>query len=114
MAGTPTVGTPNPTTGLVIGGAVFTDTAGRTLTYSAPTLSTGGGTVSINASTGAYTYTPTHGQRQVSTATTTDTFTVIASNGVRSASETVTTPVDPGTPVAGPRPSAPPTRPPAW
>src|SRR6185312_7135325 len=79
----------------------FTDPAGRTLTYSGPTTSTGGGTVTVNASTGAFTYTPTTAQRLAATATTTDTFTVTANNGVHTATETVTVPVSPSGPVAG-------------
>ncbi len=93
VAGTPNVGSPDPTTGAVTGSAVFTDTAGRALTFGAPTTSSGGATVSLDASTGAYTYIPTQAQRQAATATTTDVFTVTASNGVRSASEAVTVPV---------------------
>ena len=75
-------GHPERDTGAVTGTAAFTDPAGRTLSYSAPTTSTGGGTVSINTTTGAYTYTPTQAQRQAATGTTTDTFTVTANNGV--------------------------------
>ena len=92
---------PTPSLALVTGSAVFTDTAGRTLAYSTPTLSTAGGTVSLDTSTGAYSYTPTQAQRQAATLTTTDAFTVTASNGVDSATETVTVPIDAGTPVAG-------------
>ena len=83
VAGTPTVGTPNPLTGAVTGAAVFTDPAGRTLTYTAPTTSTGGGTVTVNTATGAYTYTPTKTQRQAATTGSTDTFTVTANDGHR-------------------------------
>jgi VCBS repeat-containing protein len=81
----------------VAGGAAFTDTAGRTLSYTAPTTSTGGGTVTVNAASGAYTYTPTPTQRQTATATTTDTFTITANNGVRSATATITVPVSAST-----------------
>jgi phage tail-like protein len=94
-AGTPTAGTPNTSTGIVTGSAVLTDTAGRTLTYSTPTaLSTGGATVSIDAATGAFVYTPTQAQRQAATGSTTDTFTVTASNGVRTTIQTITVTVD--------------------
>ena len=97
QAGTPIVGKPNATTGKVLGNAVFTDPANGTLTYSAPATSTGGGTVTINASTGAFTYVPTPGQRQVATNSTTDTFTASASNGVHTGTETVTVDVAPNT-----------------
>jgi VCBS repeat-containing protein len=90
LAGTPTVGIPDITTGALSGNAEFTDPGGRTLTYSAPATSTGGATVAINATTGVYTYTPTVAQRQAATAATTDTFTVAADNGIVTATETVT------------------------
>lgn len=78
------------TTDVVSGSAAFTDTAGRSLTFSAPSTSTGGGAVSVNAATGEFTYTPTAAQYRSATGSTTDTFTVTASNGVRSTSQTVT------------------------
>ncbi|MCB9409561.1 Ig-like domain-containing protein [Mycolicibacterium sp.] len=81
IAGSPTINTPNPDTGIVTGAAIFTDTAGRTLTYSTPATSNSGGTVTLNTSTGVFTYTPTDTQRQNATDTTTDTFTVTATNG---------------------------------
>ncbi len=106
---------------MVTGNAVFTDTAGRTLTYTpgdqqyplnAPppitpngpvftSTSNGGGTVTLNYFTGVFTYMPSEAQRQTATATTTDTFTVTAFNSVRTATETVTVPVDPGALIAG-------------
>lgn len=101
VAGSTTPGTPDTGTGAVTGTAVFTDTAGRTLTYSTTGSSDGGGTVSVNPSTGAFTYIPTQAQRQAATESTTDTFTITADNGVRTTSQTVTVAVDPGTPVAG-------------
>ena len=72
-----------------------TDTAGRTLTYSTSATSKGGGSVSITATTGAFTYTPTTAQRQAATGSTIDTFTVTASNGVRTTTQTVTVAVAP-------------------
>jgi thioredoxin len=99
-AGTPTAGMPDTSTGVVGGAAAFSDTAGRTLTYSAPTTSSGGGTLTINATTGAFVYTPTQTQRQAATSSTTDTFTVTASNGVNTTTQTITVAVDPGTPTA--------------
>ena len=101
VAGDATVGTPSSDTGIATGTASFTDTAGRSLTYSTGGTSDGGGSVSIDAQTGAFTYTPAQAQRQASDGTTTDTFTVTAGNGVRTTSQVVTVVVDPGTPVAG-------------
>ena len=97
-----TLSAANTTTGVVSGSSGgFTDPAGRTLTYSAPVTSAGGGTVSVDPTTGAFTYTPTQNQRQAATLATRDTVTLTASNGVNSATRTVSVPVDPGTPVAG-------------
>ncbi|MGI9162754.1 MAG: Ig-like domain-containing protein [Mycobacterium sp.] len=101
VAGVPTVRTPDTSTGLVTGAAVFSDTAGRTLTFSSGATSAGGGAVSINAATGVFVYTPTQSQRRAATGSTTDTFTVTAGNGVRTATQTITVTVDPGTPNAG-------------
>lgn len=58
VAGTPTVGIPNASTGVVTGQINATDPEGDTLTYSAP-ATTPKGSVAINAATGAFTYTPT-------------------------------------------------------
>jgi VCBS repeat-containing protein len=71
---------------------VFTDPAGRPLSYSAPATSAGGGDcdVSIDPSTGVYQHTPTRAQRLTAVAGTTDTFTITVSNGVYTATETVT------------------------
>ncbi len=88
MAGTVSVESPDPTTGVVTGSAKFTDTAGRSLTYSVVTTSTGGGAVSIDAATGQFTYTPTHAQRL--SGANSDIIAVTASNGARIATETVT------------------------
>ena len=103
--GTPVVGPGTPgrpavDTGAVNGNAGFTDTAGRALAYSVTPTSTGGGAVSIDPTTGAYTYTPSAGQRRSATSSTTDTFTITATNGVRTTTQTITVAVDPGTPVA--------------
>jgi pectate lyase len=54
----PVVGTPNAVTGVVTGSVSATDADGDVLTYSAP-ASTAKGAIGINASTGAFTYTPT-------------------------------------------------------
>jgi VCBS repeat-containing protein len=58
VLGVPSVGVPNATTGVVSGSVSATDPDGDTLSYSAPTTTAKGG-VSINASTGAFSYTPT-------------------------------------------------------
>lgn len=101
VVGTPTAGSPDPNTGVVTGSAVFTDSVGRPLTYSAPIKSTGGGTVSVDASTGTYIFTPTQSQRLTATTNTTDTFTLTANNGVNTASQIVRVAVHPGILVAG-------------
>lgn len=88
IAGTPTVGSPDPSSGVVSGGAMFTDTAGRVLSYSVPATSAGGGSLTIESASGVFTYTPTPAQRLADART--DTFIVTASNGVRSATATVT------------------------
>src|SRR5262249_29256850 len=83
VAGFTTESTPDPQTGAVTGMPGFTVRAGLPLTYSAPTTSTGGGTVTIDASTGAFTYIP--GAEAWSAAAdgpTPDSFTVTASNGL--------------------------------
>jgi VCBS repeat-containing protein len=82
-------------TAAVAGSGAFTDPAGRTLTYATAGTSTGGGTVSINSATGAFTYTPTAAQRAAATGSTTDTFTITASNGVNTKNQVVTVSVAP-------------------
>jgi VCBS repeat-containing protein len=100
VAGTAAVGSPDSSTGGVSGAAVFTDTAGRALSYSAPVSSAGGGSLVIDSATGVFIYTPTAAQRLADVGT--DTFTVTASNGVRSVATTVTVPVGSvSAPVAG-------------
>ena len=59
-AGTPTVGTPNTTTGAVSGNLNFTDPDNDSLSYSVPTQPVSG-TIAFNGST--YTYTPTQAAR---------------------------------------------------
>jgi VCBS repeat-containing protein len=54
---TRTLGSPNATTGVITGTVSATDADADALTYSAP-ATTAKGTVSINAGTGAFTYTP--------------------------------------------------------
>ena len=76
VAGTPVVGTPNPTTGVVTGSVSATDADSDTLTYSTP-ATTPKGTVTINAGTGAFTYTPT----ALGATASTDAFTVTITDG---------------------------------
>ena len=93
----PTVGMPDMSTGAVKGNAVFTDPAGRTLTYTVSTSPTEG-KVTVNSATGAFTYTPTQAARLEAATVpggSTDTFDVTASNGVHSAPEIVTVPISP-------------------
>ena len=63
----PVVGTPNAVTGVVTGSVSATDADGDVLTYSAP-ASTAKGAISINVSTGAFTYTPTVAARNTAAA----------------------------------------------
>jgi hypothetical protein len=58
VAGSPIVGVPNATGGVVKGSLTATDADKDVLTYSAPTA-TAKGKVTINPSTGAFTFTPT-------------------------------------------------------
>ena len=67
VLGVPSVGVPNATTGVVSGSVSATDADGDVLTYSAP-ASTAKGGVSINASSGAFTYTPTVAARNTAAA----------------------------------------------
>jgi YVTN family beta-propeller protein/VCBS repeat-containing protein len=94
VAGTPTVGTPNATTGAVSGALNFTDPDGNTLTYTVPTQPASG-TVTVSAS-GTYTYTPTQAARDAAATpqgAKSATFTVVASDGLTTASVNVTVPI---------------------
>lgn len=93
-AGTASVGKPNTTTGAVTGSLNFKGTSSTAPTYSVTTQPTYG-TVTVN-SNGTFTYTPTKLARDISAVSanqTTATFTVLASSGSSTASETVTVPV---------------------
>lgn len=95
QVGTPTVGTPDPTTGAVSGALNFTDPDGDPLSYSVTQPTSG--TVTIT-STGSYTYTPTQAAREQATQTPgrdSATFVVNASDGEATATVTVTVPVAP-------------------
>jgi VCBS repeat-containing protein len=92
----PVVGTPNAVTGVVTGSVSATDADGDVLTYSAPT-STAKGAISINASTGAFTYTPTVAARNTAAAAgatptdRADSFTVTVIDGRSDTAGTVVT-----------------------
>ncbi|MCV7224912.1 hypothetical protein [Mycolicibacterium komossense] len=108
VAGAPSVGQPNSVTGVVTGTVVFTDDSGRSLTYTFPASSSGGGTVTFTPDatepdTFDFTYTPTASQRAYTSlypGNNSDTFTVTATDqylGV-SASEQVYVTIAPGPP----------------
>ena len=80
VAGTTTVGKPDSTTGVVLGTVKATDADADALTYAAPG-STARGSVTINARTGSFTYTPSEAARATATADTTDTFSVTVTDG---------------------------------
>jgi len=92
VVGTPTVGTPDSSTAVVTGSVSATDADRDTLTYSAPTT-TAKGTVSLNTTTGAFTFTPTDPSRAVPG---TDTFTVTVTDGYGGS-----TPVTVSVPITG-------------
>jgi len=86
VADAPVVGTPDPSTGAVTGVVIATDADGDTLTYGAP-ASTSKGSIAIDSSNGAFTYTPTLTARHaaanpgVTESDQTDTFTVTIADG---------------------------------
>jgi YVTN family beta-propeller protein len=93
----PTTGTPNQTTGAVTGTLNGTDADGNPLSYTVTTQPTGG-TVTLNSSTGAFTYTPSVAARLRAGTTTSvdfDSFAVSVSDGQATTPATVTVPVLP-------------------
>ena len=94
----------------------ITDANGDALSYSVPAKSSGGGTLTMNATTGAFTYTPTVEQRYAAGApnapssATRDAFTVTAADGYGGAAtvsvsvtiKSLTAPTDPGGPQVHP------------
>ena len=90
-----TIGTPNASTGVVTGSVTATDADKDTLTYTG-SVTTSKGTVKVNATTGAFTYTPTAAARHAaakltaSAADKADSFTVTVVDGYGA---TVTVPV---------------------
>jgi large repetitive protein len=100
VVGTPTLGTPNASTGAVSGSVNATDPNGDSLTYTVAGTPTKG-TLVLNAN-GTFTYTPTAAARHAasttgaSTSLTTDTFTVTVSDGREgTATATVTLNISP-------------------
>ncbi|TRW80444.1 hypothetical protein FK535_19025 [Mycolicibacterium sp. 018/SC-01/001] len=100
--------------GTVTGTVTSTDADGDVRTYSGPTTSVKGGTITLDAATGAFTYKPTAAMREQATQTTgidTDTFTVTVADGhggstpvqvtVTIAPNVVTTESTPGLPIVG-------------
>jgi YVTN family beta-propeller protein/VCBS repeat-containing protein len=83
----PSMGTPDQTTGQITGNVNATDVDGNPMTYTVPTSGAGAptrGTVSVNQTTGAFTYKPTAAARTaagISAGADFDTFTVTVSDG---------------------------------
>ncbi len=99
-------GIPDPVSGVVTGAVIASDPDGNALTYTvtgAPTAgplawATAKGTVKLNPTTGAYTYTPTQDARLAAGATSTadvDSFTVAVSDGQQSTTAPVSVYVSP-------------------
>ena len=86
VAGTPVVNAAESRTGVVTGTAVFTDPKGTQLTYAVTTNPTKGAVTEFDTHTGEFTYTP------AANASATDAFTVTATNGTHTATETITVP----------------------
>ncbi|SEA48886.1 MULTISPECIES: right-handed parallel beta-helix repeat-containing protein [unclassified Mycobacterium] len=100
-AGTPTVGTPDATTGAVSGSLNVKNQGTGTVTYTV-SAQPNYGTVTVNTD-GTFTYTPTKLARDLSAVSAnanTSSFTVLASSGSSKVSETVTVPVL-ATPITG-------------
>ncbi len=94
----PTQLAPNQTTGVVTGSINGADAAGNTLSYKLSGVAPSSGTVVVNATTGAYTYTPSLAGRVLAglaTTTTVDAFTVSVSNSQSSTPVTISVPVLP-------------------
>ncbi|MBU3751375.1 MAG: hypothetical protein FGM52_13190, partial [Mycobacterium sp.] len=101
VAGATTVGTPNPTTGVVTGTVRGTDSDGDTVTFSAP-ASTTRGSISINSGSGVFSYSPTTAARNAAgapgatDADRQDSFTVTLADGYGgSAAVAVSVPISP-------------------
>ena len=93
----PSTGTPNQTTGAVSGNVNGTDADGNPLSYTVTTQPTRG-TVTLNSSTGAYTYTPSVAARMQAGTTASvdfDSFVVSVSDAQATTPATVSVPVLP-------------------
>ncbi|KWX60303.1 VCBS domain-containing protein [Mycobacterium sp. NAZ190054] len=94
-------GSPDPETGIVAGIVTATDADGDTRTYSAPALSAKGGEITLNTTTGQFSYKPTdvaRAQAAQTPGTDTDTFTVTVTDG-HGGTDTVTVSVTVAPPV---------------
>jgi YVTN family beta-propeller protein len=98
----PTVGTPDPATGVVSGSVRLIDPDGDVVTYSLGTVpDPTRGRVTVNSSTGAWTFTPTVSARLLAAAIGAPksdkqvSFTVVASDGTTESPVVVTAPVTP-------------------
>ncbi|MDT5011121.1 MAG: hypothetical protein QOH57_2738, partial [Mycobacterium sp.] len=94
----PTQTAPNQTTGAITGSINGADAEGNTLTYSVAGTPPASGAVAVNATTGAFTYTPTQAARLAAGQTAAadfDSFTVSVSDGQTPTSVTVSVPVLP-------------------
>lgn len=94
IAGTPTIGAADPTTGAVTFHPVFTDAAGAPLTYQATSNQ---GTVTVNED-GVYTFIPNTAARLSATGASEATVTMVAYNGVQSTIKTIHVPLSVSTP----------------
>lgn len=98
-AGTPVVGSPNPTTGTVSFEPVFSDAAGAPLAYTAST-DPSQGTVTVNPDGRGFIFRPTQGsQLQAPPGGTVAEVTVTAFNGTQTATQNIPLIITPVTPV---------------
>ena len=100
----PTQSTPDQTTGVVTGLIGGADAESNVLTYTVTGSAPNKGKVSVNASTGAYTYTPTQAARLAADITSgpdTDSFTVQVNDGTAATTVTVSVPVLPAALASG-------------
>ncbi len=100
VAGTTTIGTPNATTGIVIGSVKATDADGDVVSYSLTTpLDPDVGIVAVDSATGAWAFRPTGQSRfdaYFTSATEAASFSITASDGKGATTPiSVTAPVDP-------------------
>ena len=92
--GQPTVGTPDPNTGVVTGDLKVIDTDGDALSYTV-TDAPNKGSLTVNPD-GTYTYTPTPAARAAAGANTVDTFTVRVGDSFGASKDvSVTVPISP-------------------